>query len=74
MPRVRVVADDGWVALDERVASSDFDSDLFRCHLAERLAWATGDAEAHAAAQPSSAATTTTSRLRSASAELSLAA
>lgn len=58
MPRVRVVAEDGWVALDERVSASDFDSDVFRRHLAERLAWAVGDAEAHAAARSSEPATT----------------
>jgi hypothetical protein len=53
MPRVHILADDGWVALDERIAASDFDSDVFRHHLAERLAWAVGDAEAHAGTQAS---------------------
>ncbi|MBI5103468.1 MAG: hypothetical protein HZB46_00500 [Solirubrobacterales bacterium] len=51
MPRVRVIADDGWVALDERVGPEDFDGEVFRRHLAERLAWAVGDAEEHAEAR-----------------------
>lgn len=50
MARVRVVADDGWIALDERLTRPDFDSEVFRRHLAERLAWAVADAEEHAPA------------------------
>jgi hypothetical protein len=50
MPRVRITADDGWVALDERVRAEHFDSDHFRRCIAERLAWATADAERHTGA------------------------
>lgn len=55
MARVMVVADDGWVALDELVRTHDFGSELFRRHLAERLAWAVADAEAEPEDRPAPA-------------------
>lgn len=45
MPRITVTADDGSVTFTERVTGADFASDHFRRCLAERLAWATEDAE-----------------------------
>jgi hypothetical protein len=45
MPRVLIRDDNGHVTLDERVQASDFESEHFRRCLAERLWWATEDAE-----------------------------
>lgn len=45
MPRVLVIADHGRVTHDERVWASDFESEHFRRCLAERLSWATEDAD-----------------------------
>ncbi|HEX2086124.1 MAG TPA: hypothetical protein VHF89_10615 [Solirubrobacteraceae bacterium] len=44
-------ADDGRVMLDEHVRASDFETEHFRRCLAERLWWATEDAEAAAASE-----------------------
>lgn len=45
--RVQVVADDGYVALTERVSAEVLDEEYFRGCLAERIAWAAADADAH---------------------------
>jgi hypothetical protein len=45
--RVQVVADDGYVALTERVSAEVLDEEHFRGCLAERIAWAAADADAH---------------------------
>jgi hypothetical protein len=45
VPRIRLIADDGWTALEERVCAADFETDHFRTQLAQRLAWAAMDAE-----------------------------
>ena len=45
MPRVQVIADDGWVALDECASGAQLASDHYRC-LAERIGWAVEDVEA----------------------------
>ena len=47
MTRVQVVADDGYVALEERVTAEVLDEEYFRECLAERIAWAAADADAH---------------------------
>ena len=47
MTRVQVVADDGYVALTERVSADVLDEEHFRGCLAERIAWAAADADAH---------------------------
>ena len=46
MPRIIVKTDhpDGPVAYTEWVSPADFETEHFRHQLAERLAWATGDA------------------------------
>lgn len=49
--RIRVIADDGWIALDERITADDFASEHFRRHLMDRLGWAAGDAAGRRAAQ-----------------------
>ena len=48
MPRIIVTADGPTdsVMLSERINVADFDSDHFRAHLVQRLAWAVGDAHA----------------------------
>jgi hypothetical protein len=46
--RVQVIADDGFVALTERVSAEVLDDEQFRGRLAERIAWAAADAEEHA--------------------------
>jgi hypothetical protein len=45
MTRVRVIAADGWVALDESAGPEQLASDHYRRCLADRLAWAVADAE-----------------------------
>lgn len=50
MPRVQVIADDGWLALDEHVSASKVTSELYRRQLGERIGWAVVDAEARARA------------------------
>lgn len=47
MPRIQVIADDGWVALDEHACNAQVASNHYRQQLAERLAWAVRDAESH---------------------------
>ena len=49
MPRVQVIADDGWVALDELVFEAQLEGDHARRCLADRILWAIRDADAHAA-------------------------
>lgn len=48
MPQIKVTADEprDAVMLSERVSVDDFESEHFRVQLAERLAWAVGDADA----------------------------
>jgi hypothetical protein len=46
MPRVLIRADDGRVFWDERVEAANFASEHYRRCLADRLWWATEDAEA----------------------------
>jgi hypothetical protein len=48
MPRVQVIADDGWVALDEYANPAQVVPDHARHCLADRIAWAVSDAESHA--------------------------
>jgi hypothetical protein len=48
MPRVKLIGDDGWVALDERITQADLEDEHLRRQLAERLEWAAADAEHHA--------------------------
>ena len=57
MPRIIVTADGptGIVMLTERINVADFESDHFRAHLVERLAWAVGDAHAAEHDQPAKA-------------------
>lgn len=50
MPRIQVIADDGWVALDEHACSAQVASHHYQQQLAERLAWAVLDAESHSGA------------------------
>jgi hypothetical protein len=50
--RVQVVADDGYVALTERVSAQVLDEEHFRGCLAERIAWAAADADAHEDGEP----------------------
>jgi hypothetical protein len=45
MPRVKLIGDDGWVALDERITQADLEDEHLRRQLAERLEWAAADAE-----------------------------
>ena len=45
MPKVQVVSDDGHTTLLERVTTEDLEGEHFRARLAERIAWATADAE-----------------------------
>jgi hypothetical protein len=45
--RVQVVADDGYVALTERVTAEVLNQEHFRDCLAERIAWAAADADQH---------------------------
>lgn len=52
MARVQVVADDGFVALAERVSAEVLHDEHFRERLAERIAWAAEDADAHKDAPP----------------------
>ena len=52
MTRVQVVADDGYVALTERVSADVLNQEHFRGCLAERIAWAAADADQHADATP----------------------
>jgi hypothetical protein len=40
MARVQVIADDGWVALDELAAPQQLDSDHYRHCLGDRIKWA----------------------------------
>jgi hypothetical protein len=47
MPRVQVIADDGWVALDEYANPAQVVPDHARMCLADRIAWAVTDAESH---------------------------
>jgi hypothetical protein len=48
MTRVRVIADDGWVALDESAGPDQLSCDHYRRCLADRLAWAVADAQTRA--------------------------
>jgi hypothetical protein len=52
--QIQVVADDGYVALTERVSAEVLNQEHFRGCLAERIAWAAADADAHkkTAAEP----------------------
>jgi hypothetical protein len=52
MPRVQVIADDGWVALDEYANPAQVVPDHARHCLADRIAWAVTDAESHSDAPP----------------------
>ena len=52
MARVQVVADDGYVALTERVSADVLHEEHFRGCLAERIAWAAADADAHQDHEP----------------------
>ena len=45
MPRIHVIADDGRLALDERVHPEDLSSAHFRRCLMERIDWAVADAQ-----------------------------
>ena len=45
MPRVRVIADDGWMALDEHTCTRQLASDHYLQCLADRIRWAVADAE-----------------------------
>jgi hypothetical protein len=50
MPRIRITTDqtrspDVAVVLDERIATSDLDSDHFAASLVERIGWALADAD-----------------------------
>ena len=50
MPRIRITTDpigtpDVAVVLDERIATSDLDSDHFGAALVERIGWALSDAD-----------------------------
>ena len=50
MPRIRITTNpletsDGVVLLDERIATSDLDSDHFAAALVERIGWALADAD-----------------------------
>lgn len=56
MPRVKVIADDGWVALDEGTCGVQLESDHYRRYLAERIAWAVEDSEARMESGPASRA------------------
>ena len=47
MARVQVIADDGYVALTERISAEVLHDEHFRETLAERVEWAAADAEAH---------------------------
>lgn len=46
MARIRVIADDGWVVLDELAVPGQLDSDHYRRGLADRIRWAVEDAHA----------------------------
>ena len=48
MPRIRVLADDGWIALDELALASHLEGDHARRCLADRVSWAVEEAEARA--------------------------
>lgn len=45
MPRIHIVADDGRLALDERICQQDLSSAHFRRCLMERIDWAVADAQ-----------------------------
>ena len=45
MTRVHVIAEDGWVALDELVSPEQLTGEEYRKLLAERILWATEDVE-----------------------------
>jgi hypothetical protein len=49
MARVKVVADDGWVALDELATAEQMASEHYRRCLSDRIQWAVGDAQQRAA-------------------------
>ena len=55
MPRVKVIADDGWVAFDELATEHQTASDHYRRCLADRIHWAVGDAQQHVHAAGSAA-------------------
>lgn len=46
MSRIRVVADDGWLALDEHIGADQAADEHYRRCLADRIWWAVQDAEA----------------------------
>lgn len=50
MARVKVVADDGWVALDELATAEQMASEHYRRCLSDRIQWAVGDAQQHVTA------------------------
>lgn len=50
MPRIKVIADDGWVALDEFACEQQTAHEHYRRCLSDRLHWAIRDAEQHAEA------------------------
>ena len=45
MPRIHIIADDGRLALDERICHEDLSSAHFRRCLMERIEWAVADAQ-----------------------------
>jgi hypothetical protein len=45
VPRIHVIADDGRLALDERLCPEDLSSAHFRRCLMERIDWAVADAQ-----------------------------
>lgn len=46
MPRVKVIGDDGWVALDELATPAQLQSEFYRRCLADRIGWAAEEAAA----------------------------
>jgi hypothetical protein len=49
MTRVKVMADDGWVLLDEHACAGQMESDYYRRCLGDRIQWAVEDADMGAA-------------------------
>lgn len=53
MSRIRVVAEDGWLALDEHISADQAADEHYRRCLADRICWAVHDAEGRSgAAEP----------------------
>lgn len=55
MSRIRVVADDGWLALDEHIGADQAADEHYRRCLADRVWWAVQDAEGRSSASGSDA-------------------